>query len=173
MSDLNSQNNIDSTQKYTPLTNEYDTPSNNTVQGPQIIQANITPEGNSLNKNSGEYIIYKSPYDSSHIIILISLIMCIIFCFIIIIIIIFNVSKIFVCGVLIFPATYFILGCCISSDNYIIYDSSQKRIILKTGKIFKCITTTSNIIQINDIQKVIFEKYDNSESAHFFSVFLC
>jgi len=168
MSDLNSQNNIDSTQKYTPLTNEYDTPSNKTIQGPQIIQAVITPKENNLNKNSGEYTIYKNPYDINHIFCLIILIIMAIFGFIYFI---FNFKEFgnYSYFVLFLPVTCFILGFCLPSVYYIIYDSSQKRIILKRAKLFKCIITTSNIIQINDIQKVILEKYDNSEWVHFFS----
>jgi len=58
MTDFKNQNNLDSTQKYSPLISDYDDTSNNITPEPQIIQANITPEENNLN-NSGEYIIYK------------------------------------------------------------------------------------------------------------------
>ncbi len=49
------------------------------------------------------------------------------------------------------------------------YDSSQKRIILIKEKIFKCIKK-NEIIQINDIRKVIFKKYEDSDSGNCFKV---
>ncbi len=148
-----------------PLTCDYDNPSNNINQTPQIFQNNITPEED---KNSGEYIIYRSPYDSVYFIILSSIIFCIIFCIVIIIIsFIFFYSYISYISLLI-PIFGFIMGSCIDSDFYIIYDSSKKRLILKIKNIFKIIKKRQ-IIKINDIQNVIFKKYNN-ESQHMFNV---
>jgi len=62
MTDCNYQNSTNSNQKYSPLTNDYDNPSNNITSEPQIIQTNITPKENNLNKNSREYIIYETPW---------------------------------------------------------------------------------------------------------------
>ena len=172
MSDFNNQKNIDSTPNYSPLTNDYDNPSYNITQDPHIIQANIISEENSLNKNSGEYTIYKTPYGCVHI-------------FLFIIFIIFSIISLFIPilgflkfndGIMkyisiLFPLLFLIMGFCITSVYYIIYDSSQKRIILKRAKIFKCITL-NQIIQINDIQKVTLDKYADDSNNRFIGLIL-
>ncbi len=61
------------------------------------------------------------------------------------------------------------MGCCFTSSYYIVFDSSQKIIILKKERIFKCIKK-SQIIQINDIGKVIFRKYTEHDSGKYFKV---
>ena len=166
MSDFNNQNNIASAQNYSPLTNDYNNPSSNMTQEPQIIQTNITPKENGLNKNPGEYTIYKTPYGFCQICPLITLIIMIVGSIIFIFFVLKMFDSYFIYIQILFPICCFIMGFCITSVYYIIYDSSQKRIILKRDKIFK----TSEIIKINDIQKVNFEKYEDNESGHFFKI---
>ena len=169
MTDFNNQNNTDSTPKYSPLTSDYDNPSNNITQEPQIIQTNITPEENNLNKSSGEYTIYRSPYGFEQICELIFLIIFSVF-FPILIFIFFRDFENYFLAFLTFPPIFgIIVGFCVTSSYYIIYDSSQKTIILKREKIFKCFKR-SQIIQMYDIQKVILEKYKDSESNHLFKI---
>ncbi len=81
MTDFNYQNSTNSNQKYSPLTNDYDNPSNNITPETQIIQTNITPKHN-LKKNSREYIIYETPYSCCQIFSYICFIIVIIFGFI-------------------------------------------------------------------------------------------
>ena len=163
MTDSKYQNRIDSDQQYSPIINYCDYPSNNITPQPQIIQTNITPEENNLNKNSGENIIYKTSYFCNQIFFFIFFSFTSIFS-IILIISLFNLPSstnntnkgpIFL--LLIFPIAAIIPGCFEDSSYNIIYDSIQKRIILRKVKIFKCIKI-NQIIQINDIQRVVFEK---------------
>ena len=170
MTDFNYQNSINSNQKYSPLTSDYDNPSNNITRVPQIIQTNITPEENNLNKNTGEYIIYKTPYGCCQIFSFICFIIVIIFSFFFALIFISsNPNNGFVYFTILFPIFGLLLGFCFTSSYYIIYDSSQKRIILKKEKIFNCIKK-NEIIQINDIRKVIFKKYEDSDSGKCFKI---
>ena len=166
MTDFNNQNNTDLTQKYSPLTSDSDNPSYNITPEPQIIQTNITPEENKLN-NSTEYIIYKTPYNSYQIL---SFNIMVLFSFIInIIIIIENYNNVFTYLSIMLTIFFLFLGCCITYCYYIIYDSSLKRIILRKEKIFKCIKK-NQIIQINDIKKITFKKYKDSDAEHCFKV---
>ena len=167
MTDFNNQNNTNSDQIYSPLTNDYDNPSNNIIPEPQIIQTNITPEENNLNNNSGEYIIYKTPYGSSQASVVFCFIIVIIFGVILALTSINNIDNSSVYLTILFPIFGLLLGCCITSSYYIAYDSSQKIIILTTEKLFKCIKN-KQIIQINDIQKVIFKRYNNGEAGKYF-----
>ena len=122
------------------MTNDYDNPSNNITSEPQIIQTNITPKENNLNKNSREYIIYETPYGCCQIFSFICFIIVIIFGFIFALISInSNSNNGFVYFTILFPIFGLLLGCCFTSSYYIAYDSSQKRIILIKENIFKCI----------------------------------
>ena len=166
MTDFNNQNNTDSTQKYSPLTSDSVNLSNNITPEPQIIQTNITPEENKLN-NSREYIIYKTPYNSYQIL---SFNIMVLFSFIITIVIINEYyNNGFTYLSILLPIFFLFLGSCITYRYYIVYDPSPKRIILRKEKIFKCIKK-NQIIQINDIKKVIFKKYRDSEGDHCFKV---
>jgi len=80
-----------------------------------------------------------------------------------------NSNNGFVYFTILFPIFGLLLGCCFTSSYYIIYDFSQKRIILIKEKIFKCIKK-NEIIQINDIRKVIFKKYEDNDSGKCFKV---
>ena len=166
MTDFNNQNNTDSTQKYSPLTTDYVNPPNNLTPDTQIKQTNITPEENNL-KNSKEYIIYKTPYDSCQI--LSFNIMLVVSIFISTIAIISNINNGFIYLSLLLPLLFLFMGSYITYRHYIAYDSSQTRIILKKEKIFKCINN-NKIIQINDIRKVIFKKYEDNEANHCFKI---
>jgi len=167
MTDSNYQNRIDSDQQYSPIINYCDYPSNNITPEPQIIQTNITPEENNLNKNSGEYIIYKTSYCFRQVACFLFFSFCLILS-IILFISLFDFSSSTnntndgSIMILLIPIIGFLLGCCEDSSYNIIYDSIQKKIILRKVKIFKCIKT-NQIIQINDIQRVIFEKYGDHE----------
>ena len=137
-----------------PLTCDYDNPSNNIIPTPQIFQNNITPEEN---KNFGEYLYIKVYYGSYQILLFSFFIFWIILCIILIIIsFIFFYSYINFISMLL-PLFGFIIGSCTTSVYYIVYDSSQKILILKRETVFKCIKKIE-IIRINDIQKVIFKK---------------
>ena len=125
MTDFNYQNSINSNQKYSPLTSDYDNPSNNITRVPQIIQTNITPEENNLNKNTGEYIIYKTPYGCCQIFSFICFIIVIIFSFFFALIFISsNPNNGFVYFTILFPIFGLLLGFCFTSSYYIVYDSS-------------------------------------------------
>ena len=80
-----------------------------------------------------------------------------------------NSNNGFVYFTILFPIFGLLLGCCFTSSYYIIYDFSQKRIILIKEKIFKCIKK-NEIIQINDIRKVIFKRYEDNEANHCFKI---
>ena len=166
MTDFNNQNNTDPTQKYSPLTTDYVNPSNNITPDTQIIQTKITPEENNLN-NSKEDIIYKTPYESCQI--LSFNIMLVVSIFISTIAIIANFNNVFVYLSLLLPLIFLFMGSCITFRYYIAYDSSQKKIILKKEKIFKCFKK-NQIIQINDIRKVIFKRYEDNEANHCFKI---
>jgi len=166
MTDFNNQNNTDPTQKYSPLTTDYVNPSNNITPDTQIIQTKITPEENNLN-NSKEDIIYKTPYESCQI--LSFNIMLVVSIFISTIAIIANFNNVFVYLSLLLPLIFLFMGSCITFRYYIAYDSSQKKIILKKEKIFKCFKK-NQIIQINDIRKVIFIRYEDNEANHCFKI---
>jgi len=157
----------DSNQQYSPIINEYGYPSNNITPEPQIIQTNITPEENNLNKNSGENIIYKTPFGCGQVFFLFFFIIVIIFGVVFSSSAISNINDDSVIITLLFPIFCIIIGCCCNSSYYIIYDSIQKRIILRQEKIFKCIKT-NQIIQINDIQRVVFKKYNGGEAGRCF-----
>ena len=167
MTDFNNQNNTDPTQKYSPLTTDYVNPSNNITPDTQIIQTKITPEENNLN-NSKEDIIYKTPYESCQI--LSFNIMLVVSIFISTIAIIANFNNVFVYLSLLLPLIFLFMGSCITFRYYIAYDSSQKKIILKKEKIFKCFKK-NQIIQINDIRKVIFKRYEDNEANHCFKIY--
>ena len=68
-----------------------------------------------------------------------------------------------------FPIFFLLKGSCITYGYYIVYDFSQKRFILKKEKIFKCFKK-DQIIQINDIKKVIFKKYRDADGYNCFKV---
>ena len=169
MTESNYQNRIDSNQQYSPIINDCDFPSNNAIQDPQIIQTNNTPEENNLNQNPGENIIYKTPFGCCQIFSFCCFIIVIIFGFIFALVAISNIANDSVFISFIFPIFAIIIGCCCNSSYYIIYDSIQKRIILRQEKIFNCIKT-NQIIQINDIQRVVFKKYNGGDAGRCFKV---
>ena len=157
---------MDTPPNYSPLTNDYDSPSYNITQDPHIIQDNIIPKENNPNKNSGEYIIYKTPYDCGYICIFILLIIFIIISLLFAIFAFLNFDGIQKYIFFVFPLICFLCGLSCTSVYYIIYDSSKKRILLKGKKIFSCIAYMYKI-QINEIQKVTIEKYADETNYRF------
>ena len=115
----------DSNQQYSPIINEYGYPSNNITPEPQIIQTNITPEENNLNKNSGENIIYKTPFGCGQVFFLFFFIIVIIFGVVFSSSAISNINDGSVIITLLFPIIGIIMGCCCDSSYNIIYDSIQ------------------------------------------------
>ena len=164
MSNFNNQNNMNLPQNYTPLYNDYNIQSNNMIQEPNNIQINIEPEKN------GYYTIYKTPYDWRDILLLI---LFITFFGIIILFTKFFIFDYYYKNTrfisLIGPLFYILICFCYNSDYYILFDPSQKRFIVKEFKIFPFIWK-SQIIPINDIQKVMLRKYDG-ESGNYFNIY--
>ena len=175
MTDSNYQNRIDSDQQYSHIINYCDYPSNNITPEPKIIKTNITPEENDLNKNSGENIIYKNSYCCNQVCFFLFFSLTLIFSIIFLIFAFgfssstfnnINEFSAFIIIILLFPIFAILIGFCENSSYYIIYDSIQKRIILRKVKIYKCIKT-NEIIQISDIQRVVFKKYE-ADTGHCF-----
>ena len=164
MSIFNNQNYINSPRNYSPLYNDNNTYSNNLTQKPNIKKANI-----SLDEN-GYYIIYKTPYGFRQIIEISCLIISIIFGILFsVFFIIFSDSNLRYLS-LILPLLLCFIGFNCNSIHYILLDPSQKRIILKKEKMFDCISKCQ-IIQINNIKKIILEKNGNNPEEDRFKIY--
>ena len=157
MSIFNNQNYINSPKNYSPLNND-------NTQEPNIKKVNI-----SLDEN-GYYIIYKTPYGFRQIMEFSCLIISIIFGILFsVYFIIFSDSNQRYLS-LILPLLFCFIGFSCNSIHYILLDPSQKRIILKKEKMFDCISKCQ-IIQINDIKKIILEKNGNNPEEDRFKIY--
>lgn len=160
MTDFNDQNNIYSTPNYTPLYNNDNYSSSNymTPAPPQITLNNITLNKENIPYNeSKEYIIYRSPFDCIHALILVISNIIIVMSFIICLSCLLNYFEYFFISIF-FPFFGCIFGCCCKIGYYyIFFDSSFQNIIIKEAKIFCCLSK-KKIIKINDIQNIILEK---------------
>ena len=163
MSIFNNQN-YNSHQNCSSLYNDYYTYSNNLIKELNSIKAKIQLDEN------GYYIIYKTPYDCRQIMEFSCLIIFIIFGILFSVYFInFSDSNLRYLS-LIFPLLFCLVGFCYNSIHYILLDLSQKRIILKTEKIFDFIFK-SQIIEINDIQKVMLIKNSNDPEEDSFKIY--
>ena len=164
MSITNNQNYNDSHQNCAPLYYDNYTYLNNSAQEQQIIKAR-----NKLDEK-GYYIIYKTPYGLRQIIENLTLIIFIVFgIFVSVYFINFNGSNLRYLS-LILPLFFCLMGFCYDSIHYILLDPSQKRIILKKEKIFDLIPN-SQIIQINEIKKVMLKTYENILEEERFKIY--
>ena len=164
MSFINKQNYNNSHQTRAPLYNGNYIFSNNSTQKQHARKFNIRLDEN------GYYIIYKTPYGLRQIIENLTLIIFIVFgIFVSVYFINFNDSNLRYLS-LILPLFFCLMGFCYDSIHYILLDPSQKRIILKKEKIFDLIPN-SQIIQINDIKKVMLETYENFIEEERFKIY--
>ena len=164
MSTFNNQNYINSPQNCVPLYNDDYTYSNNLTKESNIIKVKIQLDEN------GYYIIYKTPYNCRLIMEFSCLIIFIIFGVLFSVYFINFSNSNFRYLSLSLPLFFCLVGFCCNSIHYILLDPSQKRIILKKEKMFDFIFR-SQIIEINDIQKVMLIKNGNDPEEDSFKIY--